>query len=77
MTNNRLIDPIEYILEAIMDGSEVQKFDIINALDQWSKFKNRKPVAYALDNGDGVLYDIGRYDNPYNDRKKVVSLYRE
>lgn len=37
--NFRQSNPIEYILKCLMEGIEVEKFDIRNALDQWTKTK--------------------------------------
>ena len=76
-TNFRQSNPIEYILQCLMNDTQIEKFDIRNALDQWNNLKNKQPVAYALDNGDGRLYDLRIMDNPHNDRYKVVKLYRD
>lgn len=76
-TNFRQSNPIEYVLQCILHGKDVQKFDARNALDQWFTFKNEKPCAYALDNGDGELYDLRKWDNPHNDRNKVIKLYKK
>jgi hypothetical protein len=35
-----------------------------------------KPVAFALTNEHGDLYDLRLQNNPYNDQTKVVPLYR-
>lgn len=74
---NKYSNPIEYVLNSLQDGKSVDKFDIKNAMDQWDKIQNRKPVAFALDNGDGNLYDLRKMDNPFHDRYKVVPLYRD
>lgn len=74
---NRYSNPIEYVLNSLQDGKSVDKFDIKNAIDQWNKIQDRKPVAFALDNGDGNLYDLRKMDNPFHDRYKVVPLYRD
>lgn len=37
--NFRQSNPIEYVLQCLMQGIDVEKFDIRNALDQWNKIK--------------------------------------
>ena len=34
-----------------------------------------KPVAYAKITNDGMLYDLNRQNNPYDDQSKVIPLY--
>lgn len=74
---NKLANPIEYILQCLLQEVPLEKFHIRNAYDQWNSIKKKIPAAYALDNGDGVLYDLRKFNNPYNDQNKVVSLYRD
>ena len=38
-TNFRPSNPIEYVLQCLMQGIEVEKFDVRNALDQWNSIK--------------------------------------
>jgi hypothetical protein len=38
-TNFRQSNPIEYVLQCLMQGIEVEKFDVRNALDQWNSIK--------------------------------------
>jgi hypothetical protein len=75
--SHRYSDPITFVLNNLLDNKPVDFFDINNAVDQWNKIQERKPVAFALDNGDGNLYDLRKMDNPYHDRYKVVPLYRD
>jgi len=75
-SNIRFSNPIEYVLNQMLSGLKVETFDIRNATDQWNQIKNIQPVAYTLDNGDGNIYNISKYDNPYIDRNRVVKLYR-
>jgi hypothetical protein len=73
---NRYSDPITFVLDSLLENRLVDKFDIKNAIDHWNKIQNQRPVAFALDNGDGNLYDLRKTDNPFNNRYKVVPLYR-
>lgn len=76
LKNNKYNQPIDHVLNALLNNETVEKFDIINAIDQWNRFKNREPVAFAKDNGDGNLYDLRKSYNPYDDISKVVPLFR-
>lgn len=37
--NFRQSNPIEYVLQCLMQGIDVEKFDVRNALDQWNTIK--------------------------------------
>lgn len=76
-----------YPLDTLIDfawsaGADI--FWINNAKDELKKLKNElvnlrksidQPVAYAKITNDGMLYDLNRQNNPYNDQTKVIPLY--
>lgn len=38
-TNFRQSNPIEYVLQRLLQGLDVEKFDIRNAIDEWNNIK--------------------------------------
>ncbi len=40
-TNFRQSNPIEYVLKCLLEGLDVEKFDIRNAIDQWNNIKEQ------------------------------------
>lgn len=77
MNEFRHSQPIEYVLKCMKNNIPVDNFDIMNAIAQWEKIKNKKPVAYATKTDSGSLFDfrktLGHNDNPYF----TVALYLE
>lgn len=43
-TNFRQSNPIEYVLQYLLAGLDVEKFDIRNAIDQWNSIKHELEV---------------------------------
>lgn len=54
---NEFAFPIEYVLRCLKDGVFPDKFHVSNAIVQWEKIKNKKPVAYA-DEEDGEFKNL-------------------
>jgi hypothetical protein len=74
-------NPIEYLIEfAWANGAD--RFVVNNAKDELKRLKAKyekldPPVAWAKINQYGDLYDLRLQNNPYNDQKTVVPLYRQ
>lgn len=76
MINIRQALPIEYVLKCVHDGIKVEKFDIMNAISHWEAIKNKKPVAYATDDGDGILKNFTQEKTENMDKYTTIELYR-
>lgn len=74
-------NPIEYLIEfAWANGAD--RFVVNNAKDELKRLKAKyekldQPVAWAKINEHGDLYDLRLQNNPYNDQKRIVPLYRQ
>jgi hypothetical protein len=74
-------NPIEYLIEfAWANGAD--RFVVNNAKDELNRLKAKhekldQPVAWAKINEHGDLYDLRLQNNPYNDQKTIVPLYRQ
>jgi hypothetical protein len=74
-------NPIEYLIEfAWANGAD--RFVVNNAKDELKRLKAKyekldQPVAWAKINQYGDLYDLRLQNNPYDDQKTVVPLYRQ
>ena len=47
-TNFRQSNPIEYVLKCLLEGLEVEKFDIRNAIDQWHNIKQQLEILQKM-----------------------------
>ena len=46
--NFRQSNPIEYVLKCLLEGLDVEKFDIRNAIDQWNSVKKQLEVLQKM-----------------------------
>lgn len=56
-----------------------QTNEYLDIVGKMEKLKNdlANPVAWAKINEHGDLYDLRLQNNPYNDQKRIVPLYRQ
>lgn len=72
--------PIEFLIEfAWANGAD--RFIVNNAKDELKKLRlsnlENNPVAWAKTNIHGDLFDLRTQNNPYNDQKTIIPLYRK
>lgn len=83
---NENANPIDYVLKCTEQGIVPKLFTVQNAKDEVKKLRKEldrlkklfdNPVAWARINGNGDVYGLRYFDNPYIDETTVLPLYSD